>query len=243
MTAHTRPQPGFSLRRLWPLAIIVVVAAVGLAYRDVISFSTLADNREALLAWRDQSYVLAASAYVLVYVAVVAFSLPGALLMTLTGGFMFGLAAGALLTVTGATIGAVLIFLAARFGLGETLEAKMDASSGMMTKIRDGLRENEVSYLFLMRLVPAIPFFVANLAPALMGVKLRNYVLTTFFGIMPGTVVYTWVGAGLGEVFARGEKPNLGILFEWQVLGPILALCVLSALPILLKKFRKNEAT
>lgn len=243
MTAHTRPHPGFSLRRLWPLAIIVVVAAVGLAYRDVISFSTLADNREALLAWRDQSYVLAASAYVLVYVAVVAFSLPGALLMTLTGGFMFGLAAGALLTVTGATIGAVLIFLAARFGLGETLEAKMDASSGMMTKIRDGLRENEVSYLFLMRLVPAIPFFVANLAPALMGVKLRNYVLTTFFGIMPGTVVYTWVGAGLGEVFARGEKPDLGILFEWQVLGPILALCVLSALPILLKKFRKNEAT
>ena len=108
-------------------------------------------------------------------------------------------------------------------------------------KIRDVMRENENSYLFLMRLVPAIPFFVANLAPALMGVKLRNYLLTTFFGIMPGTVVYTWVGAGLGEVFARGEKPDRGILFEWQVLGPILALCVLAALPILLKKLRKTE--
>ncbi|MHA3977860.1 TVP38/TMEM64 family protein [Halovulum sp. GXIMD14794] len=241
MTAHTRPRPGISLRRIWPLAIIALVAAVGFAFRDVISFRTLADNREALLAWRDQSYVLAASVYVLIYVAVVAFSLPGALLMTLTGGFLFGLVAGSLLTVTGATVGAVLIFLAARFGLGEMLEAKMDASRGMMTRIRDGLRENEISYLFLMRLVPAIPFFVANLAPALMGVKLRNYVLTTFFGIMPGTVVYTWVGAGLGEVFARGEKPDLGILFEWQVLGPILALCVLSALPILLKKLRKTE--
>ena len=169
-------------------------------------------------------------------------SLPGALIMTLTGGFLFGLFAGALLTVSAATLGAVAIFLAARTGLGESLQARMDASSGVMTRIRDGLRENEVSYLLLMRLVPAIPFFVANLAPALFGVKLRNYALTTFFGIMPGTVVYTWVGAGLSEVFASGETPDLGIFFEWHILGPVLGLCALSALPIVLKKFRRSEA-
>lgn len=233
--------PRLSLKRLLPLALIAAAAAVGFVYRDVLSFQTLADNREQLIAWRDGSYALAAGGYVLVYILVVAFSLPGALVMTLTGGFLFGLVAGSLLTVSAATIGAVLIFLAARFGLGEALEAKMDASSGRMSRIRDGLRENEISYLFLMRLVPAVPFFVANLAPALMGVRLRNYVFTTFFGIMPGTVTYTWVGAGLGEVFARGETPDLGIFFEPQILGPILALSALAALPILLKAFRKKD--
>lgn len=225
--------------RMIPLALILVAATIGFANRDAFSFQTLAENRERLLAWRDGSYLLAAGGYLLAYVVVVALSLPGALIMTLTGGFLFGLVAGSLLTVTGATLGAVAIFLAARAGLGEALQARMDASSGTMSRIRDGLRENEVSYLFLMRLVPAIPFFVANLAPALLGARLRTYVLTTFFGIMPGTVVYTWVGAGLGEVFERGETPDLGILFEFQILGPILALCVLSALPIAIKKYRK----
>ncbi|WP_246237278.1 TVP38/TMEM64 family protein [Halovulum dunhuangense] len=227
-------------RRLSPLLIIALVAAAGFFWRDAFSFQTLADNRERLIAWRDASYGLAVAGYMLAYVAVVAFSLPGATVMTLAGGFLFGLIPGAPVIVISATIGATLIFLAARTGLGDALQARMDANPGTMSRIRDGLRENEVSYLLLMRLVPAIPFFVANLAPALLGVRLRNFVLTTFFGIMPGTVVYTWVGAGLSGVFARDETPDLGILFEWQVLGPILALCALSALPILLKTIRKR---
>lgn len=241
MMSRIRERPRLSLGRALPLLVILAVAALGLVWRDSLSFHTLAENRERLLDWRDDSYLLAAGGYMLAYVLVVAFSLPGALVMTLAGGFLFGLVAGALMTVVAATIGAVAIFLAARMGLGEALQARMDASRGMMTRIRDGLRENEVSYLLLMRLIPAIPFFVANLAPALMGVRLRNYVVTTFFGIMPGTVVYTWVGAGLGEVFEEGESPDLGIFFEWQVLGPILALCALSALPILIKRFRRGK--
>ena len=110
-----------------------------------------------------------------------------------------------------------------------------------MARIRDGLRENEVSYLLLMRLVPAIPFFLANLAPAFLGVGLRNFAFTTFFGIMPGSIVYTSVGSGLGEVFARGETPNLGIIFEPHILGPILGLCALAALPIVIKHFTKKK--
>lgn len=239
MYSDITPPARFSVRKLAPLAAIAVAATLGFIYRDFFSFETLQNNREQLIAWRDSSYLLAAGGYVLAYVVVVAFSLPGALFMTLAGGFLFGLFAGALLTVTGATLGAIAIFLAAKTGLGDSLQAKMDASGGTLSKIRDGLRESEISYLFLMRLVPAIPFFVANLAPALMGVKLRNYAFTTFFGIMPGTVVYTWVGSGLSEVFANGEKPDLGIFFEWQILGPVLALCALSALPIVIKRFRK----
>ena len=237
-TAINRRRRRPTLRRLAPLILIAAVAAVGFFYRDSFTFQTLAENRDRLIAWRDASYAAAAAGYMIAYVLVVAFSLPGALVMTLTGGFLFGLVPGALMTVTAATLGAVVIFLAARFGLGEALQARMDAGQGTLARIRAGLREDEVSYLFLMRLIPAIPFFVANLAPALMGVKLRNYVITTFFGIMPGTVVYTWVGAGLGRVFAAGERPDLGIFFEWHVLGPILGLCALAVLPIVLKRLR-----
>lgn len=234
--------PRTGLPRWVPIALIGAVAAVGaFALRDTLTFQALAENREALIAFRDANYLLTALAYIAIYVTVVAFSLPGATIMTLAGGFLFGLVAGTGLTVIAATVGATLIFLAARWGLGDRLAAKMDASEGSVKKLKEGLRENELSVLFLMRLVPAIPFFVANLLPALVGVGLGRYVFTTFFGIMPGTAVYTWVGAGLGEVFARGETPNLGIIFEPHILGPILGLCALAALPILIKQIRKAK--
>jgi uncharacterized membrane protein YdjX (TVP38/TMEM64 family) len=231
------------LPRWVPLAAIALIAAVGaFTLKDILSFEALAQNREALLAFRDANFAATVAVYVVAYIAIVSFSLPGATIATLTGGFLFGLATGTLLTVFAATVGATVIFLAARWGLGEKLAARMDASEGRVKQLRQGLQENELSVLFLMRLVPAIPFFMANLLPALVGVRLDRYVLTTFFGIMPGTAVYTWVGAGLGEVFARGETPNLGIIFEPHILGPILGLSALALLPILLKKFRKSES-
>jgi len=117
----------------------------------------------------------------------------------------------------------------------------MEASDGAIKQIKDGIDENQWSVLFLMRLVPAVPFFVANLIPAMVGVPVSRFVITTFLGIIPGGVVYTSVGAGLGEVFERGETPNLGIIFEPQILLPILGLCALAALPIVLKMLRKKD--
>lgn len=242
--SDAKPPMTSNLKKLLPLIALAAVAlAAFIGLKDYLSFETLRDNRDWLLAWRDDNYVLAALTYVLIYVAAVAFSIPGALIITLAGGFLFGLFAGTLFTVIGATIGATLIFLAAKFGLGDRLFSSLKDGSGRLAKMEAGLREDELSYLFLMRLVPAVPFFVANLAPAFLGVKLRTYVLTTFFGIIPGTAVYTWVGSGLGDVFSRGETPDLGIIFQPVVLGPILGLCALSALPILLKFFRKGSAS
>jgi uncharacterized membrane protein YdjX (TVP38/TMEM64 family) len=226
-----------------PLLAIFTIAAVGAyALRDTLSFQTLADNRETLLAFRDNNFVLTALAFIGAYIVIVAFSLPGAAIATLTGGFLFGLFPGVLFNAMAATIGATAIFLAAKTGLGDKLSAKLDASEGAVKKIKDGIKEDEISYLFIMRLVPAVPFFVANLIPAFMGVSLKRYMVTTFLGILPGGIVYTWVGAGLGEVFARGETPNLGIIFEPYIIGPILGLAALSLLPIVVKKFRKGSA-
>ncbi|GAA0308722.1 TVP38/TMEM64 family protein [Rhodovulum strictum] len=232
------PRPGLA-RRL-PLIAILLVAALGaLTLREHLSFQALAEHREALIAFRDTHLVATVLGFLAAYVLIVAFSLPGALVATLTGGFLFGLFPGVLFNVSAATLGAVLIFLAARAGLGERLAARLDASEGRVKRLREGLRENELSVLFLIRLVPAVPFFVANLLPALVGVRLDRFALTTFFGIMPGALVYTWVGAGLGEVLARGESPNLGLIFEPHILGPLLGLAALAALPMMVRLVRK----
>jgi uncharacterized membrane protein YdjX (TVP38/TMEM64 family) len=231
---------GLSVQKMLPLLGILVVAIIGFfTLRDYLGFEALRDNREALLVWRDANFIMASVGFIAAYILIVAFSLPGAAIISLTGGFLFGLFPGAIYNIGAATVGAVLIFLAARFGLGEYLSRKMDNAGGVVGKIKAGLDENEVSYLLLMRLVPAFPFFVANLVPALVGTRLLRFIWTTFIGIIPGGIVNTWVGSGLGEVFARGETPNLGIIFEPQILAPILALCALSALPIFLKSIKK----
>ena len=245
MTTMTATRSGPPWRRILPLAVIALGAGIGIwQFGDLLDFETLRENRETLVAWRDANYLAAALTYMAAYVAVVAFSLPGATVMTLAGGFLFGVIPATGLTVVAATIGATCIFLAARVGLGDALYAKLTArgGEGTLARMERGLRENEVSYLLLMRLVPAIPFFVANLAPAFLGVKLRNFVLTTLFGIIPGTAVFSWIGAGLGEVFERGETPDLGLIFDPMIMGPILGLAALAALPIVIRALRGRKA-
>ncbi|MFW5654095.1 MAG: TVP38/TMEM64 family protein [Roseicyclus sp.] len=228
-------------RRARVLPILAVAIGAGLGWwllRDTLTFSALAENREALIAFRDANYVATIAAFIGVYILIVAFSLPGATIATLTGGFLFATFPGAIFNITAATIGATAIFLAARTSIGARLAERLEGSEGLAKRIKDGIDENQWSMLFLIRLLPVVPFFVANLVPAFLDVPLRRYVISTFFGIMPGAVVYTSVGAGLGEVFARGGTPDLGIIFEPRILLPILGLAALALLPVVVKAVR-----
>lgn len=230
-------------RRHWPLIVIGAVAVIGFfTLRDTLTFDTLRDNREALLSLRNDHFALMAGAFVAIYVAIVAFSLPGAAVASVTGGFLFGLWMGTAFNVVAATIGATGIFLAARAGLGRSLAAKMETSDGTLKRVKEGLHDNEISVLLILRLVPLVPFFVANLVPALVGVGLRNFVWTTAVGIIPGALVFTSIGVGLGEVFDRGESPDLSLLWAPEVIGPILGLAALAALPIVIKAVRGKGA-
>ncbi|MFY0681698.1 MAG: TVP38/TMEM64 family protein [Thalassovita sp.] len=243
-TSHSSKAARPPWMRYLPMALIGVVAVLGAVFlKDYVSFEALRDNRLALLEFRDQNYVLSVVSFMTIYIVVVVFSLPGASIATLTGGFLFATFPGALFNLTAATLGATGLFLAARWGLGDRLAAKMEASTGAIKKIKDGIDENQWSMLFLIRLVPAVPFFVANLVPAFVGVPLSRFVISTFLGIIPGGVVYTSVGAGLGEVFERGETPNLGIIFEPVILLPILGLCALAVLPIVIKALKGRKET
>lgn len=241
MTDMTEASANPVLKRL-PIIVIGIAAILGAYFlRDYLSFEALAANREGLIAFRDANYFLTVLGFIMTYVVIVAFSLPGATIATLTGGFLFATFPGALFNMTGATIGATAIFLAARWGFGESLGRKLENSEGTVKKIKDGIDENQWSMLFLIRLVPAVPFFLANLIPSFLEVPLHRFVISTFLGIIPGAVVYTSVGAGLGEVFARGETPNLGIIFEPQIILPIIGLCVLAALPIAINALRGKK--
>jgi len=237
------PAKKSTLKRYAPLAIIATVAVLGITFLgEYLNFETLRENREALLAFRDANYLLLVVLFVAAYAAIIAFALPGAAIASITGGFLFALFPGTLINMIAATLGATATFMAARYGFGEAAEKKLAESKGVMGRIKAGIDENQWETLFLVRLLPIFPFFVSNLALSVVGVPLWKYVVGTFFGILPGAIVYTWIGAGLSEVFARGETPDLGIIFEPHILGPILGLAALAVLPILVKALRGKKS-
>lgn len=231
-----QPKPR-GLKRYIPVAVVFIAFTVFFVggFQDVLSFETLAQNRADILAWTAANQVLAVAAFIALYVVVVSLSLPGGMVLTLAGGFVFGGSLAAAYVVMGATMGATVIFLAARYAFADLFQDRVGTN---MAKMKDGFRKNAFSYLLFLRLVPVFPFWLVNLVPALLDVKIGTYVVATFFGIIPGTFVYAHVGAGLGEVFEQGGTPNLGIIFEPGVLYPILGLAALSLVPIIYKKIK-----
>ena len=227
-------------RRFLPLLVILLGfgAFFGLGFGEYLSFEALSDNRERLIAWRDDNLMQAVIAFTVAYTVLTAFSVPVGLWLTLLGGFMFGTIAGGLLSLSGATVGATVIFLAARYAFGDFLKNKAGAG---IAKMEAGFRDNELTYMFVLRLVPLFPFWLVNLVPAFLNVSTRTYMLGTFFGMIPGAMVYASVGNGLGAVFETGAEPDLGIIFSPEILTPIIGLAVLSMIPIFYKKIKKPE--
>lgn len=232
---ETAEKAPFSPRRLWPLAVIAggITLFFLLELDSYLSFESLRENRAFLSDWVAANQLSAVAYYILLYIAVVAFSLPGGAVMTIAGGFFFGPIWGTLWTVIGATIGATLLFLAAKTALGDVLRARTGPA---LRRMESGFQENALSYMFVLRLVPIFPFFLVNLAPAFLGVRLHTYIIASFFGIIPGTFVYALVGNGLGAIFDAGETPDLSIIFAPEILLPLIGLAALAMVPVLYKR-------
>lgn len=224
------------LRRLLPVLVLLAgfVAFFALELDAYVTFETLRDNRADLRMYVDMYGALAILVFALVYAVIVAFSLPGGAVMTIAGGFLFGTLVGGATVVVAATIGAMVLFLVARHALGDLLRGK---AGPFVARMEVGFRENALSYLLVLRLIPLFPFWLVNLVPAFLGVKTGTYILGTFVGIIPGTFVYASVGNGLGAVFDAGETPDLGIIFNIEILLPILGLALLALLPVAYKRF------
>ena len=199
---HERPDAkgGFSVKRLLPLAVIAagIGAFFALGLDRYVTFDALRDNRAFLMHFVEDQGFLAVLLFVAIYAVSTALSLPGGAVLTIAGGFLFGSWLGAGYVVIGATLGSVAVFLIARTALGDTLRARAGPS---LKKMEAGFQENALSYLLVLRLIPLFPFFVVNIVPAFLGVRLRTYVIATFVGIIPGSFVFATVGAGLGSIF------------------------------------------
>jgi uncharacterized membrane protein YdjX (TVP38/TMEM64 family) len=233
MTDVAKPRAGFA--RFLPIGLIALAAGVIFATgaHNYLSLETLRGNRAALEGFVERNLPLAVAAFAAAYIVVTALSLPGATLMSVLGGFLFGPFLGTGVVVFAATIGAALIFSAARTALGDSLRTK---AGPFARKMEDGFKRNAFSYLLLLRLIPLFPFFIVNIAPAIFDVKLRTFTLATFIGIIPGAFAFVSAGNGLGAVLASGGDLELaGLLAKPEILTPIIALSVLAMLPIALK--------
>jgi uncharacterized membrane protein YdjX (TVP38/TMEM64 family) len=229
-------------RRWLPLGIIALGLVLVFAFDldRFASFQHLREHHQRLAQFVAAHYVQALLGYLLLYVLFVALSLPGAIWFTVAAGFLFGAVVGAIMAVVAATTGATLLFLAAKTSLGDYLHSR---AGPWLAKVERGFAENQWSYLLMMRLFPAIPFFIANLVPAFLGVPLPVFVITTFIGIIPATVIFATIGAGLGSVLKTSADLSLHSLMTPQVEGALVGLAVLAAVPIAVKLLRRRHAS
>jgi len=227
----------------WAVAAIFMMLIVGFFAFDLdglVSFEGLAANEAALKNAVAERFGLTVMAYMGVYIAAVALSLPGAVWLSLAGGLMFGTWAGGLIIITAATLGACGLFVAARYVAGDALRAKAGPS---LEKFEASFSRDAWSYMLILRLLPIFPFFIVNLGAALVGVRFPIFAVTTFFGIMPGSFVFASIGNGISVLLKAGQRPDLGVMTQAEIILPLLALAVLSALPIAWRRFRQTEPT
>ncbi|MFT6556234.1 MAG: putative membrane protein YdjX (TVP38/TMEM64 family) [Sneathiella sp.] len=245
------------LKKLLPLLALILIFASFFIFGldEYLTFKSLSDNRDRLLDFVANHYFAAMALYFVLYTIAITASLPGGLLLTISGGFLFGWLVGGLLTVFSATFGATFLFLIAATSLGNPLRAK---AGPWLARLENGFKQDAMNYLLFLRLVPAFPFWLVNIAPAFLGVTLRTYIVGTFFGIIPGTFAFAFIGSGLDSIIVEQQETfsacqasgktgctlefEVGSLVTKEILMALAALGVVALLPILIKKFRKTPA-
>lgn len=216
-------KPRLTPARLAPLLVVAAAFAAAIIF-DVgqyLSLRFIAERQDALLGFVAENLALAVLLYMGVYILAVAASLPGASILTVLGGYLFGVFLGPPIVVVSATIGATLIFLVAKTALGDALASR---AGGLLDRLKQGFQEDAASYLLFLRLVPAFPFWLVNIAPAFAGVGVVTFAATTFFGIIPGTTAYVLVGGGLGSILESARSdPDYQACLAQEAAGAVEA--------------------
>ncbi len=249
---NNKPAGGFANLRKW-VPVIAVISAFFIIWLngwfEYFSLSSMIKDRQMMAEYVADHFFFGTIAYVAIYIVLVAISFPGASLLTIFAGFLFGGIIAGILTVFAATIGAVIIFLIARSSFGTSLEKR---AGPFVKKMVDGFRKDSFLYLLTIRLTP-FPFWVMNIVPAMMNMKVGPYALATFLGIIPGTFAYAYIGAGLDSIIAAQEKANPGCadagtchidpsaLVTREIVIAITALAVVSFIPVVIKKLRGGK--
>ncbi|WP_367608219.1 TVP38/TMEM64 family protein [Legionella sp. W05-934-2] len=228
------------LKRSWPVLLILSLLALAFYFNlpNYLSWSTFQTYHDQIKTWSDSHFALSVFLYMTIYALSVAISIPGAVILTLIGGFLFGPILGTLIVVVSATLGAILVFLAVKYFIGEWASKH---AHGWIKKMQAGFAKNALSYLLILRLIPLFPFWVVNIVPAILNVDGKLFALATLVGIIPGTFVYVSLGNGVNHLFEIGQKPDFSVIFTLPILLPLFGLAVLSLLPILYQRLRRKE--
>jgi uncharacterized membrane protein YdjX (TVP38/TMEM64 family) len=211
--------------------VSIIVAFFALGGQQYLSLDTVKTHRDALLAFTNAHFAAALAIAFVAYAGATAFSLPGGLVLSLTMGFLFGRWVGTLLVVIAATIGATLVFVAARYLFADAARRRLGP---LGAKISAGFAENAFNYLLFLRLVPVFPFFLVNLAPAFTTISVRTFVLATLIGIIPGSFVFVNLGQTLGRI------DSLSGLLSTETIGAFVLLGALALAPVVVRKFRSS---
>ena len=225
------------LRRFGPLLLILIllIAAFASGLTRHLSLHDLREHHSQLESIVRAHPLLCLGAYVVAYIVVVALSLPAALIMTLTGGLLFGPWIGGLAAAASCTLGASVLFLVCRTASGDLLKARAGPTAA---KIEAGLRRDAFSYILILRLAPVMPFWLANLALGLIDIRFSTFVIASFLGIAPVSLIYAGLGSSLNTLFAQGVRPDLHIVARPAVFLPLIGLALLSLVPVLARRLR-----
>ena len=223
------------IKRCLPL-LFILCGLFGFFYFHLdtyINFQALKEHRQFLTVWTQENYPLAVCLYMICYIATVLCAIPSSLFFSLTAGFLFGTILGFLYAITSAIIGAAIFFLLIRSALADWLVEKVGKK---LQHFEEGFQENAFNYILIMRLIPVFPFFVVNIASAILGVRLFSFLAATFIGVIPSIVIYVSLGNGLGKIFDHHEIPNIEIIFQPHIFMPLILLAVFALLPVFYKK-------
>jgi uncharacterized membrane protein YdjX (TVP38/TMEM64 family) len=241
--AETEEAQPLTVRAL-PLVLLVIglAAAYGLGWHRYVSLNWLADQREMLADFVALHPLKAAGLFFIVYVVVVALSVPAASVLTIFAGFLFGWLAGGVLVVLAATVGSCILFVGARTVFGDVLRRR---AGPFLVRFSEGFTRNAFSYLLVLRLAPVFPFFVVNIAPAFFAVSLRTFAAATLIGIIPGTFAYSWLGRGFEQVISEAAEEGRTLLLSDfltpQLTLAFMALAIIAALPLVVQFIREKR--
>lgn len=200
---------------------------------DFLSYETIDNNRDMLLNYVENNYIFSAMIFIIVYFITISLSIPGATLLTITSGLLFGPVAGTIYTNIGATLGAVVIFLISRYLIGERVQQKYRER---FRKFNEELDRNGPNYLLTLRFIPLFPFFLVNLFGGLSRIRLRTFAWTTSLGILPGSFVYAYAGHNLGMVISPSDAVTPEVISAFVLLG------IFALIPVIYRKIKKWRA-
>lgn len=221
-----------------PIITIVILAIGGYLWgvQKYLTVSLLKEHQASLEIFIDQHKVLSVLIYSGIYIAITGVSIPGAVFLTIAGGFLFGQLIGTIVVVISATLGATIIFLSAKLALGETLQKQ---AAPWLIRMQRGFNENAVWYLLTVRLIPIFPFVGINLVCALIKIPLQTFFFTTLIGIIPGSFIYVSLGVAMHELINQSDF-SANIILNPKILLALAGLGILTLLPVIYKILKRH---